>query len=318
MYPHTMFEQDFFEMYKEVQRQEKLDPKYKNESKMGTDIFYLFGEDVLPNIKNDDWVYESAKVFAKDYAEEYFTTLRLMNSVDNIQKRLTKMRSEIKELVREAMKSGLISGSVKLVKPSDFTKIVDIDELPGNLPQKAANLYNDALDLENMYVHTGSQATQALYEKGLPRIFFVVKRALKRQFGFAKTSGDNQLQEPHQYINWCKQHLDNQHILSRFLVSNREYYKIVRNVDSHYSGPKWLPESNQIYLPDKDNQMTVHIDKFSQLYRYLMYFCEIGCRGILAIFSKIEQGSISNHIKNEYIRMYDYPKLKHQLQNYPT
>jgi len=69
--------------------------------------------------------------------------------------------------------------SVNLIKPSDFIKAVNVDRLPANMKKKAVWLYNEAKDLEQLYVNVASQAMQALCERGLPRIFYVTKRALK-------------------------------------------------------------------------------------------------------------------------------------------
>ena len=49
-----------------------------------------------------------------------------------------------------------------------------------------------------------------------------------------------------------------------------------------------------------------------------MYFCEIGTRGILAMFCERDQGEISNNVKNRYMKMYDNQELKARLCDYPV
>ena len=313
-----MFQADFLAMFKEVQRQEEIGPFHSDDAEIGKEIFFFFAKDILPLIRSNDWVYEAAKQFAAEYANEYFTTLRLLGSVKENQERLAILRKGVQQFIEEAMTLGLAPSSVTLTKPSDFAKVVNFDKLTANMKQKANRLHDEATDLEHLYVNVASQAMQGLYEKGLPRIFYVTRRALKVQMKLKHTPADSNLLEAHQYLDWCSHHLTAQHILSRSLVEHRKFYKVVRNVDSHVTGPKWLPESDAVYLPDRDAQPIVNITEFSKRYRYLMYFCEIGARGILGIFCDCEKGPISNNVKDRYIKIYDNPELQAQLCDYPT
>lgn len=313
-----MFQADFLNMFKEVQRQEEIGPFHSDDTEIGKGIFFFFAEDVLPFIRTNQWVYDSAKRFATELADEYFTMLRLLGSVKENQDRLTIIRKEVQGFIKEAISLGLASDSVNLTKPSDFVKVVTLDKLSANMKQKAKQLHNEATDLEQLYVNVASQAMQALYERGLPRIFYVAKRALKVQMNSKRTPADEDLLEAHQCLDWCSQKLALQHILSKSLVKYRNFYKIVRNVDSHITGPKWLPELNSVYLPDREEKPTVSITDFSKRYRYLMYFCEIGSKGILSIFCDCEKGSISNSVKDRYMKMYDNPELLSRLCNYPV
>jgi hypothetical protein len=313
-----MFQADFFEMFKEVQRQEEIGPFHSDDAEIGKEIFFFFAGDILPLIRSNESVYEAAKMFALEYADEYFTTLRLLESVKGNQDRLTALRNEIQELIREAMSMGLASNSVNLTKPSDFVKVVNVDKLPADIKQKANHLHDKTIDLEQIYVNVVSKAIQVLYERGFPRIFYVVKRALKAQMNLKRTSADNELLDAHQYLDWCSHHLNTKHILSRTFVEHRKFYKAVRNVDSHVAGPKWLPESSAVYLRDREEESTVDVTIFSKRYRFLMYFCEIGSRGILGIFCDCEKGSISNSVKDRYMKMYDNPELQARLCDYPV
>ncbi len=131
------------------------------------------------------------------------------------------------------------------------------------------------------------------------------------------TAADDDLLDTHQYLDWCSRHLAAQDVLSKSLVEYRKFYKIVRNVDSHVTGLKWIPESDSVYLPDREEQLTVSITDFSKRYRYLMYFCEIGSKGILGIFCDCEKGNISNSVKNRYMKMYNNPELQARLCDCP-
>ena len=181
---------------------------------------------------------------------------------------------------------------------------------------KANLLYDETLDLEHLYVNVVCQAIQAMYEKALPRMFYVVRRALKVKMELEPSIDDEALQDTSRYLNWCYQHLPEPHVLQKALVKHRNFYRIVRNVDSHKNGPKWLSEANSVYLPDKKEQITVDITEYSKRYRYLMYFCEIGARGILAAFCDREQGAISNGVMHSYIKIYNNPELQTRLCDY--
>ena len=317
IYPHQLFQADFLNMWEEAQRPEQLDPLRKEESSLGKEIFFFFGEEVLPLILSHDWIYEGARTFVTEYAEQYFSVLRLLRSVEDTQLRLVELKAKVKDLLAAAISLHLAPASTQLVKPSDFVEIIQIDKLPTALRQKAKQLYEEAIDLEDLYVQVVSQALHGLYEKGLPRIFFVVKRALKVRMNAKPTAADNSLGEPHQYLNWCKQHLGPEHVISRVFVEHSHIYRAARNVASHQLQPEWRPASNEVFLPDTNNPQLLSLTAFSQLYRFLMYFCEMGTRGILAVFADRERGEKSNRAKHSYMKMYDNPELEAQLCDYP-
>ena len=317
MYAHEMFQVDFLNMLPEVQRQPEISSFHQDDADIGKDMFFFFAEEVLPLIKTNDWVYSAAKEFATKYSNDYFLTIRMQSNVKEIQGKLTSLREEVKFFMNEVIRIGKAPNSIELTKLSDFMNVIEFQELPPDMQIKAKALFETSSDLEKLYVNVGAQAIKVLYEKGFPRIFYVVKSALKKKMGLKKSSSDGTLLETHQYIDWCAQKLSSNHILSRAIVRQRRFYKIVRNVDSHLSVPKWLPDTNEVFLPDKDDQITVTITEFSKYYRYLMYFCEVGSRGILAVFCDRERGSIANSIKNDYLKIFNNPELESQIQDYP-
>ena len=319
LYPHQMFQADFLEMYRAVGLQEALDPKYKEETENGKEIFYFFGEQVLPLVLSNEWVYAAAMRFAEEFAEEYFIMIRLLDSVQVTQDRIVETRKAVVRLAIEAHNCGKAPDKLKLTKPSDFAKTINLKELPGQLKSKGKKLLSDSRDLEQLYVNVTSKAIQSMYERGFSRIFFVVKRALKIKMNKTPSPGDESLSDTHQYINWCNENLENDHILRKLFVDQRRFYKLVRNVDSHVHGPKWNPGTNEVYLQDRNEQERFHIDVFSQRYRYLMYFCEIGVRGILGTFCSKEKGEKSNRVTDQYLKIYtDNDELREQLRDYPT
>jgi hypothetical protein len=317
MYAHEMFQADFLDMLAEVNRQPEIATVHQDDAEIGKDIFFFYAEKVLPLIKSDDSIYSAAEEFASEYSNDYFYTIRMQSNVEDTQAKLTALRGDVKQFLYEVIRMGKAPNSIALTKLSDFIREIKIQELPVDMQKKAKTLFEHSSDLEKLYVNVGTQAIKVLYEKGFPRIFYVVKRALKKHLGLKKSFSDEVLFEAHQYLNWCAQKLPQSHIVSRSLVSHRQFYKVVRNVDSHLLVPKWLPDSNEVILPDRDIELSVKITDFSKYYRYLMYFCEIGSRGILAVFCDCERGKISNSVKDEYLKMFNNPELKHEIQDYP-
>jgi len=88
-------------MFKEVQRQEEIGPFHSDDAEIGKEIFFFFAEDIPPFIRSNEWVYEAAKRFAVEYADQYFTTLRLLRSVEENQNRLTILREDVQELIKK-------------------------------------------------------------------------------------------------------------------------------------------------------------------------------------------------------------------------
>ena len=82
------------------------------------------------------------------------------------------------------------------------------------------------------------------------------------------------------------------------------FYKIARNVGNHHEGLKWMPEENLIILSDENNELSIEMYEFQQNYRYLVYLCDYGTRGILAAFCEHERGSISKWLLKEYMKTF--------------
>ena len=116
IYPHQMFQADFLVMFREVQRQEEIAPLHTDDAETGKEIFFFFVESVLPLILSDDWVYEAARRFAAEYADEYFVMLRLLTSVRENQERLAILRQSVRQFIETVIASGYAPNSVNLTK----------------------------------------------------------------------------------------------------------------------------------------------------------------------------------------------------------
>ena len=97
--------------------------------------------------------------------------------MEDTQERLAELRQETINFIESAAILGLAPSAYDIQKPSDLVGIVAIDRLPADMKKKVSEIHAEASDVEKMYVNAASQAIQALYEKGLPRIFYVIVRA---------------------------------------------------------------------------------------------------------------------------------------------
>ena len=123
---------------------------------------------------------------------------------------------------------------------------------------------------------------------------------MKVALGLPWKRSDDMLLSPSDYINWYIDHVDDSHPFYCVLGDGEEFYKVARNVGSHHIGLKWEPGSNIVVLQDRNNTLSIHVHKFQQWYRYLVHFCDLGVRGILAAFCEGEHGPISNKLVEEY------------------
>jgi hypothetical protein len=73
---------------------------------------------------------------------------------------------------------------------------------------------------------------------------------------------------------------------------------------------EWDPTSNAVILKDRTATLRVNADEFQQRYRYLVYLCELGVRGILYAFCERERGPVSNSLVREYVKTFpdDFPE----------
>ena len=309
--PNEFFHLDFDQVVKEGLRQEILLSANMEEFKLVKSMHKFFDNTVLPLIINDDWVFEAANRFAAEYAIECIRLLRFTRiEVYQAQQKLLEIKTEIQEIIEDAKESGYIipfRGRRELEKASDFIILLKVKKMPRNWRNRVDELYYRVMDQEEMHNFTALRALRDLYETELPRIMYVVKRAIKIEDDIERKSSDNELTGISEDITWYSRYIHSKHSLYPVFGKLDTFYKIARNVGNHHQGFQWQPKENLVILEDKSKKIEVNATEFCQKFRYLIYFCELGVRGILASFCEREKGTISNNLVNEYLKIFTKP-----------
>jgi hypothetical protein len=306
--PHEFFRLDFDQLVEEGKRQEYLLTVNTGEHDLVKRMHEFFAIIVLPTIISDDWVFEAANRFATEYARDCIRTLRLTGlQVYQGQQNLLKIKNEVIEIIEDAKSSGylvLFRGRKELEKASDFITLLQIDQMPKSWKARVNNLHSRAIDIEEMHVFTALRGLCDMYEISLPRIMYVVKRVIKVVDNVEKKPSDNMLKGISEDITWYSKYISSNHALFPLFGELSEFYKIARNVGNHHQGFRWEPNNNLVILEDSDDKVEIKVSEFIQKFRYLIYVCELGIRGILASFCEREQGVISNNLVVEYAKVF--------------
>lgn len=313
--PHEFFRIDFDNMLEVAKRQEEIDSANNGEYAIAKGIHGYFDKKVLPAIASDRWVFEAANRFASEFAIDCFRWLRLgSNEVYNAQRRLHETKARVKELLTKAVRTGAIKaeGVLHLDKASDFYSILEHNRLSKTMRNEAAALYEQAQDEESLVPTVILRAIRDLYEDTLPRVMYVVRRAVKSEFGLTRKNSDEKLLGISESMDFYSNNIDYHHPLNPVLGKLSDFYRVARNVGSHHQGLKWEPDKNEIILQDQDpksSPLVVPLLEFQQRYRYLVYLSECGVRGIVCGFCECEHGETSNWLVTEYVKTFpeDFP-----------
>ncbi len=131
--PHEYFRLDFDQILEEGKQQEELLAVNKGEFVLVKNIHGFFDTSVLPLINSNQWVWDAADQFAKEYALDCIHDQRLTGRelYENNQK-LLKLKDEIYDIVARIKLAGYIDsfGSNDLDKMSDFINLIPINRIP--------------------------------------------------------------------------------------------------------------------------------------------------------------------------------------------
>lgn len=322
--PHAFFRLDFDQMLEEGKRQEKIHTANKGEYALVRNMHAYFDGEVLPLIVSNDWVFEAASRFAADYAINCFHFLRLSGQeVYNAQKGLLEISEALVDFLARAYHAGAapLAGRIDLPKASDFLELVELEKLNAKMRQEALTLYERAKDHEILQLKVTLRAIHSSYETTLPRVMYVVRRAIKVKLGLHARKSDDELTGISAYMSWYIRRVNTGHPLYAVLGKLRGFYKIARNVGSHHRGLRWEPDSNEVILAGENTELRMSVHEFQQKYRHLIYLCELGLRGILSAFCEREQGAVSNWLVKEYVKTFpeDFPEGEQGVVKfYPT
>nr|MBN1228645.1 hypothetical protein [Anaerolineae bacterium] len=313
VWPHEFFRLDFDQMLEVGRHQEKIHTANTGEYNTVKDIHTYFASDVLPSILNDDWVFAAATTFVSDYATDCFHLLKLSGQeAYNAQKSLMSLNSKVVDFLARASLANAApsAGSVDLIKASDFFNLLEVGKLSPEMRSEAENLHEQAQDHEYLQLKVTLRGIRDSYEISLPRVMYVVRRAIKVGVGLPRKPSDDELSGISEYISWYTSQVNTLHPLYPVLGELHTFYKVARNAGSHHRGLGWKSESSQVILADETTSLMMPLYEFQQKYRHIVYVCELGLRGILSAFCERERGDASNWLVREYVKTFpeDFPK----------
>ena len=323
VWPHDVFHLDFDTILEEGKRQEQIDPSNRGEYDLVESIHTYFSGEIMPLIAQDDSVFQSASILVADYVDAYFQILRLCSKeASETQGALHKLKHEVRDFLHRHPSKALLGKTVNLTKVSDFMTLVELEKLDEQTQVEANRLFERAKDHETGQLTVTLRNIRDIYEMGLPRVMLVVRRAMKVKQRIQSSSSDSQLLQPSDYIDWFKNHADSQHPFQRILGNQKliKFYRVARNVASHRRGLKWEPSTDQVILKDDAATLSVHMREFQQRYRYLVYLCDYGLRGIFSAFCERERGALSDRLLDEYSKTFpkDFPAGEQAKVRYYT
>jgi len=305
--PYEVFRLDFEAILEEGKRQEQIDPNNQGEYDLVEGIHTYFSSQVLLLIAHNDWVFEAASKLVAEHVDAYFQCLRLSGKeAFETQSGLHKLNREVSDFLRAHPPEAPLAKSVSLTKASDFIALIELEKLGKQAQAEAIRLFEWARDHETMQLTVTLRSIKDSYEMGLPRVMFVVRRAMKVEQGMHPKSSDNNLLQPSDYIDWFKNHAGSQHPFYPILADQKlvEFYRVARNVASHHKGLKWEPKTDQVILEDRGTTLPVHMREFQQRHRYLVYLCDYGLRAILSAFCDRDTGVASDDLLDEYSKTF--------------
>jgi hypothetical protein len=301
--PYRRFQLDFDAMLLEGKRQEQISALNRGEHVLVKNMHAYFVNDVLPLTRTSDWVFEAAAMFGSHYAQDCFRLLRLYGQqAYDFQKRLAEINAKVIDLLARASMAGAAptAGIVDLAKASDSLGMLDFSPLPPAMQAEAGSLHETATDHEFLQLEVTLDGIRACYEIWLPRVMYVVRRAVKVRCGMPPRPMDDKLIGTSQLVTWYKKHFLSPHALHPVLGELDSFYKVARNVASHHRGLRWIPQHNQVVLEDQKTVLTMPVHQFQQKYRHILYLCELGLRGILWAFCERERGPLSEALDRDY------------------
>ena len=181
--PHTYFRLDFEQILEEGKRQEEQLKANAGELKINKGMYNFFAEIVIPLIISNDWVYDAASKFASDFALDCIHIDRLTgNEIYQSQNIIFKLKGEVQKIIQDAKRAGYLkyfTGSIELEKASDFKSLLKTKGMNKIWRIRVEELYKRITDEEKLGMLSVLRAIRDTYEINLPRIMFVVKRAIK-------------------------------------------------------------------------------------------------------------------------------------------
>jgi hypothetical protein len=303
VFPHQVFHYDFDTMLEEGKRQEEMCLENQGEYELAKGIHAYFSRVVMPLVVRDDHVFQVASLLVKEYINAYFLNVRISSKeAYEVQQELHQLKDAVRDFFRRHPPKALVGQEIRLAKLSDFLTVVELDELHQEAQEEAAGISEWVKDHETLLLTVTLRNIRDCYEMALPRVMFVVRRAMKVSQGIQGSSSDHRLLQPSDYVDWFECHANSHHPFQSILGNQSliEFYKVARNVASHHYGLRWEPSTSRVILKDRAKTLSVPLKEFQQRYRYLVYLCDYSLRGIFSAFAEREKGPLSDKLLDEY------------------
>lgn len=310
---HQFFRIEFKQILEDSRRQEKIHPANKGEYAIARGMLAYFDTVVLPLILSNEWVFEAAERFASEFAPDCFQWRKVSGEeAHRTQIALRDLNEKTITFLVQAFLDGNAprAGEVDLAKASDFFELLDLESLSETRLAEAVALRQKAEEHEALQVFVTLRGIRDCYETPLPRVMYVVRRAMKVQLGLPAAASDAELTGISELMDWYEARIDPAHGLHPVFGQLRRFYRIARNVGSHHEGIRWDPIDNEVVLPDRKLHLRVPLHEYQQKYRHLVYLCELGLRGMLSAFCERERGPVSNQLVHQYVKTFpqDFPE----------
>jgi len=312
VYPHEFFRIDFDEILKEGQRQERIWAANAGEAKEVRLLHDYYDLEVLPLIVADDWVFEGAKRLALEWAQDCFDQLRQTgHEVYRMQRKLQTLKDEVVDFLARAIRNGWTKSKseqdiVDLRKPSDFYE----ELLPCRINErgayvKAQALRDKAREHERQQVRLIMTAARDLFSHVFPQIMFVVKRAIAVHQNLHRGAAYDEVSDPAEDLCWYESRVAAGTGAYLVTAELRHRYRIIRNAASHPGQFLWVPTSNVVRFEDETGRwVEFDVDDYHRYYRRLVFFCDLGIRGILSAYCDRARDDVSYHLVKSYFAVF--------------
>ncbi|MBW8010800.1 MAG: hypothetical protein FVQ83_06085 [Chloroflexi bacterium] len=305
--PEELFRLDFDAIVDEAKRQEEINPINIGELAIANSAHMFFDSQVLRIIRENDWVFDSARKFTEEYSDYCFRYLKSAGiQTYQVQMSSIELKEKVRNLVMRIAQQGAIktAGKINLTKASDFFELTDMSKLERNVRKEVQQLYEEAKEHEDNQFWVTLQNIRELYEFVLPRVMFVVRRVIKIMDGIYPSENDKVLSDISINLDWYESKVTDSHGLYPILKKLRPFYRVAQNVSSHHEGFQWDAEDNLVVLADVTTQISISVHEFQQNFRYLLYLSEFGLLGILSAYCGIEKGETSNELIRKYAKTF--------------
>lgn len=293
VYPHEFFRIDFDVLVEEGKRQERIWSANVGEAKQVQLMHDCWDQQVLPLVLSNDWVFEGAERLVEEWVQDCFDQMaQTGGAAYEMQQMLDELKAKVTEFLAYAATKGWTrhqfqSTSVDLKKASDFYK----ELRPRRISERGAlararGLWHQALQHERQQVRLIMSCTRDQFAHVFPQVAFVAKRAIAVRDNLATAATSDEPRDPTDDLLWFESRVKpgtGFHLVTSEL---RDRYRIIRHAASHPGQFEWVAEASVVrFQVGKSSQwIEFDVDDYHRYYRRLVFFCDLGLRGVLSAY----------------------------------